>query len=156
MEGSVATLTFESRRQPRPGNVPVTCIGMSAGGIQPLKTIFRELPADSGMAFIVVHHIRKVPTQLPEILSTCTNSFWRLRETDGLVAFTFAGMAMDTLEEGKSGLMTAIDEGRYAMAPIPDPKLGPRNVDIKSMYNTECYCPQYKHKIGLPIFLTRP
>jgi 6-phosphofructokinase 1 len=75
---------------------------------------------------------------------------------DRLVAFTFAGMAMDTLEEGKSGLMTAINEGRYAMAPIPDPKLGPRKVDIKSMYNTECYCPQYKHKIGLSIFLTRP
>src|SRR5215467_9422703 len=34
---------------------------------------------------------------------------------DRLVAFTFAGMAMDTMEEGKSGLMTAINEGRYAM-----------------------------------------
>jgi hypothetical protein len=33
-------------------------------------------------------------------------------------------MAMDALEEGKSGLMTAINEGRYVMAPIPDPKLG--------------------------------
>ena len=75
---------------------------------------------------------------------------------DRLVAFTFAGMAMDALEEAKSGLMTAINEGLYAMAPIPDPKLGPRKVDIASMYNTECYRPQYKHKIGLPIFLTRP
>jgi 6-phosphofructokinase 1 len=67
-----------------------------------------------------------------------------------------AGMAMDTLEETKSGLMTAVNEGRYAMVPIPDPKLGPCEVDIASMYNTECYCPQYKRKIGLPIFLTRP
>src|SRR5215470_17645963 len=75
---------------------------------------------------------------------------------DRLVAFTFAGMAMDALEEGKSGLMTAINEGHYAMVPIPDPKLGPRKVDIASMYNTEGYCPQYDYKIGLPIFLTRP
>ena len=75
---------------------------------------------------------------------------------DRLVAFTFAGMAMDTLEEAKSGLMTAIKEGRYAMVPIPDPKLGPRKVDTGSMYDTECYRPQYKHKIGRPIFLTRP
>src|SRR5246127_897582 len=75
---------------------------------------------------------------------------------DRLVAFTFAGMAMDALEEGKSGLMTAINEGRYAMAPIPDPKLGPRKVDIESMYNTERYRPKYDHKLGLPIFLTRP
>jgi len=75
---------------------------------------------------------------------------------DRLVAFTFAGIAMDTLEEAKSGLMTAINEGRYVMAPIPDPKLGPRRVDIASIYDTERYCPQYDYKIGLPIFLTRP
>jgi len=47
---------------------------------------------------------------------------------DRMVAFTFAGMAMDALEDGKSGLMVAINEGRYSMAPIPDPKLGPRKV----------------------------
>ncbi len=75
---------------------------------------------------------------------------------DRMVGFTFAGMAMDALEEGKSGLMTAINEGRYAMVPIPDPKLGPRKVDIESMYNTERYRPKYDHKLGLPIFLTRP
>jgi 6-phosphofructokinase 1 len=75
---------------------------------------------------------------------------------DRMVAFTFAGMAMDAVEEGKSGLMTAINEGRYAMVPIPDPKLGPRKVDIESMYSTERYRPMYDHKLGLPIFLTRP
>lgn len=75
---------------------------------------------------------------------------------DRLVAFTFAGMAMDAVEDGKSGLMTAINEGRYSMVPIPDPKLGPRRVDIGSMYNTERYRPKYDHKLGLPIFLTRP
>jgi len=74
---------------------------------------------------------------------------------DRMVAFTFAGMAMEALEDGKSGLMAAINEGRYSMAPIPDPKLGPRRVDIASMYNTERYRPKYDQKIGLPIFLTR-
>ena len=75
---------------------------------------------------------------------------------DRMVAFTFAGMAMDALEEGKSGLMAAITEGRYTMMPIPDPKLGPRKVDIASLYDTDCYRPNYEHKLGLPIFLTRP
>jgi 6-phosphofructokinase len=74
---------------------------------------------------------------------------------DRMVAFTFAGMAMEALEDGRSGLMAAINEGRYAMAPIPDPKLGPRRVDIASMYNTDRYRPKYEQKIGLPIFLTR-
>jgi ATP-dependent phosphofructokinase / diphosphate-dependent phosphofructokinase len=75
---------------------------------------------------------------------------------DRMVGFTFAGMAMDALQEGKSGLMTAINGGRYAMEPIPDPKAGPRKADVASMYNTERYRPTYDHKIGLPIFLTKP
>ena len=62
---------------------------------------------------------------------------------DRMVASTFAGMAMDAIEEGKHGLMTAISSGCYAMAPIPDPKLGPRRVDVATMYNTERYRPTY-------------
>jgi ATP-dependent phosphofructokinase / diphosphate-dependent phosphofructokinase len=74
---------------------------------------------------------------------------------DRMVAATFAGMAMDAIQEGKHGFMTAIADGRYTLAPIPDPKLGPRKVDIASMYNTERYRPTYDHKQGLPVFLTR-
>ena len=74
---------------------------------------------------------------------------------DRMVAITFAGMAMDAVEEGKSGLMTAINGGCYTMAPIPDPKLGPRKVEVSTMYNTERYRPTYNLKLGLPIFLTR-
>jgi 6-phosphofructokinase 1 len=64
-------------------------------------------------------------------------------------------MAMDAVKEGKTGLMTAISSGRYAMVPIPDPKLGPRKVEVATMYNTERYRPTYDRKLGLPIFLTR-
>jgi 6-phosphofructokinase 1 len=74
---------------------------------------------------------------------------------DRMVAITFAGMAMDAVKEGKTGLMTAISSGRYAMVPIPDPKLGPRKVEVATMYNTERYRPTYDRKLGLPIFLTR-
>jgi len=74
---------------------------------------------------------------------------------DRMVASTFAGMAMDAIEEGKHGLMTAITEGRYALVSIPDPKLGPRRVEVSTMYNADRYRPTYDHKLGLPIFLTR-
>ncbi|HUB31741.1 MAG TPA: 6-phosphofructokinase [Bryobacteraceae bacterium] len=74
---------------------------------------------------------------------------------DRMVAATFAGMAMDAIEEGKHGLMTAIAGGCYQLQTIPDPKLGPRKVDIATMYNTERYRPYYDHKLGLPIFLTK-
>jgi 6-phosphofructokinase len=74
---------------------------------------------------------------------------------DRMVAATFAGMAMDAIAGGKHGVMTAINSGCYTMAPIPDPKLGPRKVDVASMYNTDRYRPTYDHKLGLPIFLTQ-
>jgi 6-phosphofructokinase 1 len=74
---------------------------------------------------------------------------------DRLVATTFAGMAVDAIAAGKHGLMTAISSGCFAMAPIPDPKLGPRRVDVATMYNTERYRPTYDGKLGLPIFLIR-
>jgi 6-phosphofructokinase 1 len=74
---------------------------------------------------------------------------------DKMVAATFAGMAMDAIEAGQHGLMTAISNGCFTMAGIPDPKLGPRRVDIPTMYNTDRYRPFYDHKQGLPIFLTR-
>jgi len=74
---------------------------------------------------------------------------------DRMVASTFAGMAMDAIQEGKHGLMTSINHGCYSLATIPDPKLGPRKVDVSSMYNTERYRPTYDKKLELPIFLTR-
>jgi 6-phosphofructokinase 1 len=73
---------------------------------------------------------------------------------DKMVASTFAGMAMGCIERGQHGLMMAICGGCYAAAPIPDPKLGPRKVDLATMYNTQRYRPSYENKIGLPIFLT--
>ena len=74
---------------------------------------------------------------------------------DKLVACTFGNMAMDALAEGKSGLMTGIVKGCYELVEIPDPKLGPRKVDVETMYNTERYRPRYDNKRGLPVFLSK-
>lgn len=74
---------------------------------------------------------------------------------DKMVATTFGNMAFDAILEGKSGLMAAIAHGCYAMVPIPDPKRGPRKVDVETMYNTERFRPRYEKKLGMPIFLTK-
>ena len=74
---------------------------------------------------------------------------------DRMVANTFAGMALDCIAKGQSGLMMAISHGCYDAVQIPDPKLGPRKVDVETMYNVERYRPTYNKKIGLPIFLTK-
>ena len=74
---------------------------------------------------------------------------------DKLVALTFANMAYDAILDGQSGVMSALVKGCYELVPIPDPKLGPRKVDVATMYNTERYRPIYANKRGLPIFLNR-
>jgi 6-phosphofructokinase len=74
---------------------------------------------------------------------------------DKLVALTFGNMAYDAILEGRTGLMSALVDGRYDLVPIPDARLGPRKLDVASTYNTERYRPLYSNKRGLPIFLNR-
>jgi len=73
---------------------------------------------------------------------------------DKLVASTFGTMALDAVLEGMSGVMSALVNGSYDLVPIPAPELGPRKVDVASMYNTERYRPLYADKRGCPIFLS--
>jgi 6-phosphofructokinase 1 len=75
---------------------------------------------------------------------------------DKLVASTFGTMALDAALEGQSGLMSALVNGKYDLVPIPDPKLGPRKIDVASMYNTERLRPIYADKRGMPVFLNSP
>ena len=74
---------------------------------------------------------------------------------DKLVSSTFGTMAFEATLAGQTGLMAAINEGRYALVPLPDPKLGPRKLDVATMYNTNRYRPNYSGKLGMPVFLTR-
>src|SRR5262249_38056670 len=68
---------------------------------------------------------------------------------------TFGDMTYDAMLDGQTGLMSALVNGRYELVPIPDPALGPRKLDIATMYNTERYRPMYANKRGLPVFLQR-
>jgi len=74
---------------------------------------------------------------------------------DKLVASTFGTMALDALLDGAHGQMSAVVNGCYELVPIPDPSLGPRKVDVATMYNTDRYRPLYGNKRHLPIFLAR-
>ena len=73
---------------------------------------------------------------------------------DQMVAITFANVAMDLVCEGAHGRMTAIQDGKYTHAPLPDPQLGPRKVDIERMYNVERFRPHYSNKLGTPLLLS--
>ena len=54
----------------------VVGIGASAGGLNAFKAFFDALPADTGMAFVVISHIYPAAhSELPEILSRHTKMF---------------------------------------------------------------------------------
>jgi 6-phosphofructokinase len=73
---------------------------------------------------------------------------------DQMVANTFANIAMDLIAEGARGRLTAIQGGKYTHAPLPDPKAGPRTVDVARMYNLERFRPNYSGKLGEPLLLS--
>jgi 6-phosphofructokinase 1 len=74
---------------------------------------------------------------------------------DKLVASTFGTMALEALLDGGHGLMSAVVNGCYELVAIPDPSMGPRTVDVATMYNVDRYRPLYGNKRHWPIFLTR-
>jgi ATP-dependent phosphofructokinase / diphosphate-dependent phosphofructokinase len=75
---------------------------------------------------------------------------------DSMVATTFGTMAYDAITSHKHGLMASISEGKFAMVQIPDPKDGPRRLDVEHMYNKERYRPSYTSKEGMPLLLSHP
>jgi two-component system chemotaxis response regulator CheB len=63
---------------------PVACVGGSAGGLDAYIRLLRHLPADMGVAIVIVNHLRLVATQLHEILPNYTEMPVELI-TEGLV-----------------------------------------------------------------------
>ena len=47
---------------------PVVCVGGSAGGLDAYIRLLQNLPADMGVAIVIVNHVTNMPTHLHEIL----------------------------------------------------------------------------------------
>jgi chemotaxis response regulator CheB len=53
-------------------NFPIVCVGGSAGGLDAYTRLLEHLPADMGVAIVIVNHLRTVATLLHEILPRYT------------------------------------------------------------------------------------
>lgn len=51
---------------------PIVCVGGSAGGLDAYKRLLQNLPAEMGVAIVIVNHITKMPTMLHEVLPRFT------------------------------------------------------------------------------------
>ena len=67
------TAAQETTLQPTADSISIIGIGASAGGLEALEQFLRNVPADSGMAFVIVQHLD--PTHkgiMPELLQRAT------------------------------------------------------------------------------------
>ena len=54
-------------------NFPIVCVGGSAGALDAYIRLLQHLPANMGVAVVIVNHITTMPTQLHEVLPRFTS-----------------------------------------------------------------------------------
>ncbi len=72
---------------------------------------------------------------------------------DRMVAMNFGTLAVDLLLEGRTGLMTALQEGRYTAVDLASIVSGVKRVDIDRFYDAQEYRPVLRGVENLPMFL---
>jgi len=73
---------------------------------------------------------------------------------DRMVATNFSHLAFQLLREGRGGKMTALVNGVYRAADLPQEISGARPVDVDHRYDRQNYRPRPRSVEGLPMFLT--
>ena len=60
------------KARPQLQDFPIVCVGGSAGGLDAYIRLLQNLPADMGVAIVIVNHITAMPTRLHEVLPRFT------------------------------------------------------------------------------------
>ena len=72
---------------------------------------------------------------------------------DLLVPKNYGALTIDLIEQGKTGLMVAIQNGRYVTEPADISTRGVRRVDVERMYDSDAYRPKIGNILGEPMLL---
>ena len=102
---------------------PIVCVGGSAGGLDAYIRLLKCLPADMGVAIVIVNHITTVPTQLHKVLPRFTPMPVTLI-TDSLV-----------IEPNRVFIIPAnrdlhVQEGVFQLTPISKPRGWPDVITV--------------------------
>lgn len=114
------------------GVFPIVCVGGSAGGLDAYIRLLQNLPANLGVAIVIVNHMRSVPTRLHEILPSHTS------------------MPVDLITEGLSiepnhvfiipeNRDLHIDHGVFRLKPISKPRGWPDVITVFLRSLTDCW-----------------
>lgn len=104
-------------------NFPIVCVGGSAGGLDAYIRLLKNLPADMGVAIVIVNHITIMPTQLHEVLPPFSSMPVELITEDLLI------------EPNRVYIIPAnrdlhIDDGEFHLAPISKPRGWPDVITV--------------------------
>ena len=72
---------------------------------------------------------------------------------DLMVAFNYAGMAVDLIRDKAFGKMVALSGGRYKAVDISVVTGGAKRVDVDELYDVDTYRPRIRTAQGKPMFL---
>lgn len=72
---------------------------------------------------------------------------------DLLVPKNYGALTVELIEQGKTGLMVAIQDGRYVTQPADISIKGERRVDVKRLYDTKNYRPKVNGLLTEPMLM---
>ena len=72
---------------------------------------------------------------------------------DRMVGMAYGNIALNLIKNNESGMLTAIQDGKYTTVPLESVISGKRYADVEAYYDKENYLPKVKEFLGHPIFL---
>lgn len=72
---------------------------------------------------------------------------------DRMVAVSYGLLAMDLVNQGRSGRMVALRDGMYTHVPLNRVISGVKRVDVDEMYDIDQYRPKIADMLGKPMFM---
>ena len=111
---------------------PIVCVGGSAGGLDAYIRLLRNLPADMGVAIVIVNHMRTMPTQLHEILPNYSSMPVELI-TDNMVV---EPNHVFIIPENRD---LHVVDGQFRLEPISKPRGWPDVITVFLRSMTRCW-----------------
>jgi len=119
------TGTRNPQMQGRPGDqLSVVCFGASAGGFEAYCTILSLLPADTGMAYIIVHH------QPADGKSLLVEILPRMTKMPVVLVADGESVKANHVYVVPAGRQVTMDGDAFRLSPLVKPPGWPKNISI--------------------------
>jgi two-component system, chemotaxis family, protein-glutamate methylesterase/glutaminase len=105
-------------------HLSVVCFGASAGGFEAYRTILSLLPADTGMAYIIVHH------QPADGKSLLVEILPRVTKMPVVLVADGESVKADHVYVVPAGRQVTMDRDTFRLSPLVKPPGWPKNISI--------------------------